>query len=384
MNSKKQAGHYKSTQKQVLGIVSTSYHLFVFLFLKDAFLKDAQVDLVLTDKSPFFYDLYRSGRLTPYFRHVFFADAKKIKNPYKSGLVTLWESFVHNPTTARMLEDGSFVQFGVYDDIYFASPGMPDEIVKEIAKTAIKRAHRAQGKCVHFHRFEDGFASYTKAPLSTVSSSLGRTLYRLLFGYDIKENECELYLFEPELAEKNVADAASTGFSLVQIPKTDARIRLVTEQIRDILQFKSRCLTENYLFLGQGTANCTGNPDTYRQLIEEIAAHVGYDNFLMKPHPRGVHDRFDPPIRMYDDSAPFELAVASGVMEDKTLISYYSTACVSSKLLFNSRCRIIFLYPLSGDSFNEKCDYEAYFDKLCALYDNVFIARTKEQLWKLL
>lgn len=372
-------------RKKILGIVSTSYHLMVLLFLKDAFWTDADVDLVLTDKSPFFYDLYQSGRPGKYFRRVFFADAKKIKNPYKSAPVVLWESFVHNPTTKAMLADiasdgcFSYADFDNYDDIFFASPGMPDEIVKEISRTAIKR-----NRGVNFHRFEDGFASYTKPPIPAVSSPLGRKLYRLFFGYDIKEHEKELYLFEPALAEKNVADTTATGFSLIQIPKTKERIRLVTEQIQDILQFESRSFAENYMFLGQGTANCTQNPLTYRGLILDIAEHVGFENFVVKPHPRGDHDRFEDHIHIYTDSCPFELAVAEGTMENKTLISYYSTACVSGKLLFDSGCRIIFLYPMAEDSFNEKCDYEDYFRKLCELYDNIYIAHTKEELWSLL
>ena len=81
---------------------------------------------------------------------------------------------------------------------------------------------------------------------------------------------------------------------------------------------------------------------------------------------------------------PIVPAIAAGNLEDKTLISYYSTACVSGKLLFNSACRIIFTYPLAGDSFNEKCDYEDYFQKLSGLYDNVHIARTKDELFSLL
>ncbi len=365
--------------KHILGIASTSYHLMVFLFIKDAFFPTDEVDLVLTDKSPFFYELYQSGRLNPYFRHVFFADAKKIKNPYKSAPVVLWESFVHNPTTRQMLEEGSFTSFGPYDDIFFASPGMPDEIVKEISKTAIKQNHN-----VCFHRFEDGFASYTKPPISTVSSPLGQRMYKQFFGYDIKKMECELYLFEPSLAEPDVANVSATGFSLVQIPKTKERISLVTKQIQDILQFESRSFTEKFMFLGQGTANCTENPLTYRGLILDIAEHVGFENFVVKPHPRGEHDRFEDHIHMYTDTCPFELAVADGNLEHKTLISYYSTACISGKLLFDSNCRIIFVYPLAEDSFNEKCDYETYFHKLCELYDNIFIARTKEQLWHLL
>lgn len=52
------------------------------------------------------------------------------------------------------------------------------------------------------HRFEDGFASYTKPPVSSVSTVMGRRLYQTIWGYDIHRQEQELYLFEPSLAEK--------------------------------------------------------------------------------------------------------------------------------------------------------------------------------------
>ena len=225
----------QTQKRKVLAVASTSYHLMVFLFIKDAFLKDAQVDLVLTDKSAYLYELYQSGRTDRYFHHTFLADAKKIRNPYKSAPVNLWESFVYNPTVKAMLTEKDYPAFTTYDDLYFASPGVPDEIVKELIKTCIRK-----NKKLSLHRFEDGFASYTKPPVSSVSTVMGRRLYQTIWGYDIHRQEQELYLFEPSLAEKNVADSAATGFTLKQIPKTPERIALVTEQIRYILQFQSR------------------------------------------------------------------------------------------------------------------------------------------------
>ena len=47
----------QTQKRKVLAVASTSYHLMVFLFIKDAFLKDAQVDLVLTDKSGVLFEL---------------------------------------------------------------------------------------------------------------------------------------------------------------------------------------------------------------------------------------------------------------------------------------------------------------------------------------
>lgn len=346
---------------KILGVVSTPYHLLVFLFVKDAFLSDDEVDLIVTDKTPSMVELYQSGRLAPYFHKVSFADAKKIKNPYKSAPVTFWESFIHNKTTDIILDS----PLPTYDKVYFSAPAAPDEIVKEIAKTLIKR-----NKKITFHRFEDGFASYTKTPVHIINTSSGEKMYRMLFGYDIKEMEKDILMFRPEMAEKNVC------FEKQLIPQTPDRIERITQIARDIFRFEANPPKEPVIFLGQGTENGSENPETYQRLILKLRDIVGQENFTIKPHPRGTHDNFHGELSVYQDSCPFELAIASGAFEDKTLISFYSTACVAGKLLFQSKCRIIFLYPLAEDSFNEKCDYEDYFRTFSELCDNVHIARS--------
>lgn len=354
---------------KVLGVVSTPYHLLVFLFVKDAFLTDDEVDLIVTDKTPSMEELYKSGRLEPYFHKVSFADGRKIKNPYKSVPVTFWESFVHNGTTKVIIDK----PLPAYDRMYFASPGTPDEIVKEIAKTLIKK-----NKKLTFHRYEDGFASYTKSPVHVISTPSGMSLYKALWHYDIAEMEKEILLFEPEMAEKNV------DFEKIRIPQTRDRIHRITEIARDIFRFEAQVPPQNVIFLGQGTENGSENPKTYQRLIRKLRDIAGQDNFVIKPHPRGTYDNFHGELQVYRDSCPFELAIASGAMEEKTLISFYSTACVAGKLLFHSKCRIIFLYPLAEDSFNEKCDYEDYFKTFSNLCENVYIARSWEDVEKLL
>ncbi|MGN0132029.1 MAG: polysialyltransferase family glycosyltransferase [Lachnospiraceae bacterium] len=354
---------------KILGVVSTPYHLLVFLFVKDAFLSEDEVDLIVTDKTPSMEELYHSGRLNPYFHKVSFADGRKIKNPYKSAPVTFWESFIHNGTTDVIIDS----PLPTYDRMYFASPGTPDEIVKEIAKTLIRK-----NKKLTFHRYEDGFASYTKKPVHVINTPSGMTMYRALWHYDIEQKERDILLFEPEMAEKNV------DFKKVQIPRTPERINRMIEMAKDIFRFEAKVPSQDIIFLGQGTENGSQNPETYRNLIRRLRDIAGNENFIIKPHPRGIHDDFHGEIPVYQDTCPFELAVASGQMENKTLISFYSTACVAGKLLFQSKCRIIFLYPLAEDSFNEKCDYEDYFHTFSGLCDNVYIARSWDDVEKLL
>ena len=355
-----------------LGIVSTPYHLIVFLFLKESILKEHQVDLVVTDKTVSMAEACHNGQFDSFFHKVYFADATKIANPYKSAVTTFVESMIYNPTTRTFLDK----KLDTYDHVYFASPGMPDEIVKELAKTLILKNRR-----VTFHRFEDGFASYTKPPLHIVNTAAGQRMYEKLLHYHVCQKENELYMFEPYLAEQNVT---KTDFKLIRIERDEALIQKVIMRMKELLHFSPAPAPGKVLFLGQGTANGAGNVETYRRLIAEIGVHVGYDNFLIKPHPRGVNDDFGDRFKVYRDSCPFELALANGDFEDKILISYYSTACASGSILFGSKAKVIFLYPMAEDSFNEKCDYEDYFRKLTELYDTIHIAHDREELWALL
>lgn len=356
---------------KTLGIVSTPYHLIVFLYLKESLLKDHIVDLVVTDKTQFMEETYHKGGFDRFFHKVYFADARKIKNPYKGAFTTLLESMVYNPTTKTFLDK----PLDTYDHVYFASPGMPDEIVKELAKSLILKNRQ-----VTFSRFEDGFASYTKPPVHVVSSASGQTLYQKLKRFDVAKQEQTLYLFEPALAE---LDIGKSGFTLTRIERDKQLTERVITMMKQMLDFAPKTLPGDVVFLGQGTANGAGNVDTYQKLIYEIAEKVGA-RFCMKPHPRGVNDRLGDSIAYYLDDCPFELACANKTFEDCTLISYYSTACASGSILFGSQAKVIFLYPLAEDAFNEKCAYEHYFKTLTALYPNIHIAHSKEELWALL
>lgn len=358
--------------ERTLGIVSTPYHLIVFMFLKESILKEHQVDLIVTDKTASMAEAYHNGSFDAHFHKVYFADAEKIANPYKSAAATFLESMVYNPTTKSFLDK----KLEKYDHVYFASPGMPDEIVKELAKTLILK-----NRAVTFHRFEDGFASYTKPPLHIVNTETGRKMYRYILHYPVLQKEKELYLFEPYLAEKNVRE---TDFQLIRIERDQPLIERVIRKMQQLLKFRPAKMDGEILFLGQGTANGAGNVETYRRLIMEIGKKAGYGHFMIKPHPRGVNDDFKDLFRVYQDSCPFELALANGTFEDKILVSYYSTACASGSILFHSKAKVVFLYPMAGDSFNEKCDYEDYFRKLTELYDNIHIAHDKNELWTML
>lgn len=365
---KKDGTDLGAKKRRVVAVATTPYQLLVFLFLKDAFLSDTSVDIILTDKTPLLEDLFKSRKLEAYFDNVLFADGRKIKNPYKSALQVLFESLIYNPTTKKIMT-GSL---GVYDECFYAAPGMPDEIIKEISKTLIK-----ENRDIVFHRFEDGFSSYTVKAEHIISTGSGRDVYKRFLKYDITEKEKDAYLFCPALAESDI------GLDLVTIPKDDDRIRRVSEICRNIFDIESKVPDEGVIFLGAGTLHETSDPERYKEIVRQLAQAAGEGNFVMKPHPRAIYDDIDG-IPLYGSDAPFELSMMGGGFEEKTLVSFYSTACITVKLLFNSKCRVIFLYPMSDECFNETLRFDHFFNEAARIFDNIHIAHNLDEAKKLL
>ena len=348
--------------RKILAMASTTYQLIVFLFLKQAFLTEDIVDLVVTDKTALLEKLYLNGRLTPLFHEVYFADARKIKNPYKSGLQNLFESFIYNRTTNKILS----APLDTYDEVFYACPENPDEIIKELSKTLIKRNHH-----ILFHRYEDGFASYTRFSGHIITSKTGVKLYDKFLGFHQEVQEDDLYLFEPELASPNI------NWNIVKIPNRNEQ---VLTMIRSIFEYNPEPFPEKFVFLGQGTSNGIDNAETYRSLVNYMIEEIGTDNLLLKRHPRGVYDVYSENVHTLDTDCPWEVFELNGSMDEKVLISYYSTACITGKTLFNSKSKVIFLYPLAEDSFSEEINFEFYFEVAARKYPGIYIARSKEEL----
>lgn len=348
--------------KKILAVAGTTYQLIVLHFIKDAFFKDAQIDLVVSDKTPLLEKLYNNKKLEPYYHKVYFADARKLKKVSKPAPVTLFESFVYNKCCKQILS----APLDVYDEVFYACPEMPDEIIKEISKTVIKKNPN-----VKFNRYEDGFASYTRFSGHIISSPSGVFLYKKVLGFDLEKQENNLYLFEPALASAHIT------WNKIHIPKTNLH---VFDELQQIFDYEPIIFSEKFVFLGQGTANGIDNASTYQSLVNMIINIVGFENIIVKKHPRGVHDNFSKHVHTLESECPWELFELSDAMHDKVLISYYSTACMTGKLLFHTNSKVLFLYPLAADSFSENIDFEFYFELAVKKFPQITIVRTAEEL----
>lgn len=352
--------------KKILAIANTTYQIVVLLYLIDSFYMDCEFQLVVTNKTPLLEKLFKEEKLNNYFSKVYFADSRKIKNKNKGALQTLWESFVYNKTTKDLLG----TTLGKYQELLYASPVGVDEITKEISKTLIKN-----NPMIIIRRFEDGFGSYTSLSGHVVSSESGRKMYGKFLNFHNLKQENTLYLFEPTLAKN------SENYNFIKIPTDNIEI---IHRAKIIFNYKPTKIQEKFIFFGQGTQEFVENAKTYQTMVYEIADIVGKENFIVKKHPRSVWDEYDDSIHKLNVEYPWELLESEDALQNKVLISYSSTACITGKLLYNSNTHVVYLYPLAKDSFRVSIEFNEYFEKAEKEYSNIHIARTKEELLEIL
>ncbi|HKM05065.1 MAG TPA: polysialyltransferase family glycosyltransferase [Lachnospiraceae bacterium] len=356
----------KKQVKRVLAIANTTYQIIVLLYLKESVYQDYEFELVITNKTPLLKSIFVEGKIKRYFAKVYFADSTRIKNKKKGSIQTFWESFVYNRTTKRLL--GTDLDY--YEQLLYASPIGVDEITKEISKTLIKNNPK-----IKISRFEDGFGSYTSFSGHIVSTDLGRRMYQRILGFQNMIQENTLYLFEPKLAKE------VQGYHLKKIPRDH---QTVLEQAKDIFNYKKSHITEKFIFFGQGTKEFIQNVETYQSMVYKIADIVTGDNLIVKRHPRSMWDEFDASIHQLQVEYPWELLESEDSMQEKVLISFSSTACITGKLLYHSNNHVIFLYPLARNSFQVSVDFEEYFKKVASYYSNIHIAKSQEDLLEIL
>lgn len=335
----------------------------MILFLQESEYKNVSIDIVITNKTPLLRTLYQEKRLDAFFDNIFYGNSDNIKNKRKGMLCNLYESFVYNPTTKQILG----TTLGHYDEVLYASPNGVDEITKEISKTLIRKNPN-----IIFSRFEDGFGSYTSLFGQVISSNFGKKIYRLFLRFDIDKQENTMYLLEPSFAQ-NIE-----GY---QLKKISCNCDTIIKKAKQIFQYEPISFPQKYVFFGQGTDDYINNSEMYQKLVTEIINSIGRHEVIVKKHPRSHHDKFGDDINMLPIEYPWELLETEREMENKILISFSSTACITGKLLFNSKSHVIFLYPLpSQDSFRTEICYEEYFEKMVKKYPRVHIVYSMKEL----
>lgn len=256
-----------------------------------------------------------------------------------------------------------------YDEIYLT---YPDVIIQLAIKTLSE-----QNDKLKINLYEDGTGGYTG-----FNPSIFKKLFNLIFGFDkVIDEYHSINVFQPELYSGN---AKKNNIKINKIPKINAESKKIKCLINDVFNYKNNYdISEKIIFLEQPLDFVDGLNNDLKNIANEILSK----DYIIKLHPRTNVNNFNDFNLYQDNSIPWEVITLNSNLKDKVLISYYSTACVSPKIIFDQEPIIIFLYNIQG--LNDILTYETkkFIKKFQVLYEDqskIFIPNTIEELKRII
>ena len=214
----------------------------------------------------------------------------------------------------------------IYDAVYLTYPDI-------IIQTAIKELYKHNND-MDVHLFEDGTGSYNNHIM--ITSKYKKWFNKIMRLDKVLDKYDSLMLFNPELYSGN------SSIPIESIPHIDSN-----SELREILNItfgydEDQKIDEKIIFLDQPVGHINGLSEQIKEVICEILEN----DYIIKLHPRSHSNDF-PNYNTYQNNAvPWEIMSLNNNIEDKVLISYFSTAAISSKIIFDKEPKIIFLYEM--------------------------------------
>ena len=111
------------------------------------------------------------------------------------------------------------------------------------------------------------------------------------------------------------------------------------------------------------------------------------DELVIKRHPSDKKEKHCNIKYCECSDVPFEIIIANSDVSNKILISVFSTAAITPKILFNQEPKIILLCKIF-QGYSKECNEDVikFFEKTKGLYhaENFYIPETEDELFEIL
>lgn len=218
---------------------------------------------------------------------------------------------------------------------------------------------RRKGVVLHF--YEDG--TYAYYVLSRGQGRLRTFISKVLFGYNIIQECRYIWVRKPQLLEKG--EHTSVRVRKIPLLSNDtsaiAKVFGLNDKVLDafnrrVIYFDSYDKLQNSTLL------------KVQDSIVKILADTFRDDLVVKPHPQYTRSHYAQDLIVASTKVPFELINAFVNMDDKVLVSIFSTASFSPKLIFDQEPNLVFLYKLTDLESRNNYDYDGMIKKISSMY----------------
>ena len=350
--------------KNNLFFVSTVYQLFAAIAIRISVCSEESATLVLSSDTPLFAKLYEQHSCTSTFDKVIYFENRCLpSNKIRTAVDYAYNSFNNKRIVKKYFGNEQF------SDIYFFNP--------HFLFQACFMSFNGQAR---FHSIDDGMICYLRSTIPVGKKHPYRSLVSFLSNTpQLKDLSYDCYLFNPNFY------IGADNHTLVCIPCVNKENRLLHSAICSCFLHLPKDIEERYIFFEEAEDLCL-DPKTTRFLVSQIAQIVGYDNFVLKRHPRNKGRYQDTNIRIMDTSAPWEVICLTTDMSSRCMLSFSSTASLSSKVIMGGNEKVILLYELLDRKY--KVYYESGFSKyiqaLASNCHNIHIPKSFSELKTLL
>lgn len=338
---------------------TSSYQLFAIIAL--AVERKEKADLYI-DPQFIDADVFANRiRATHIFENVVLIDSKRIYGTFMSagpGLRNHFQianTYLHVKDIAKtiLLEDV------IYDNLFLSSKAY----IPRMVQMYFIQAKRP----TNFFYFDDGAGSYENNRAYRISIE-DRLLRTVIFGTDATKTDYKRFLFSPEVyyeLNKDILNVNPIGrlwnnqsgkallnniFGVKKKPTIKERVIILDQPKEEIFS------ADNYRVIS----------DIYHGLVQTL----GYENVIVKKHPRSSNDDFKEIKYFESPGVPFELFCLNMSMNKKIIVAHSSTAAATPKILFDQEPTVIVLSKLIEPVTGEKNLFVDFFNAVKSTYRN--------------
>lgn len=236
----------------------------------------------------------------------------------------------------------------------------------------------------NLYYFDDGAGTYYKDRAYHIKKP-DKLIRRLLFGKKAVDTKYKRFVFSPKIYnELNINHNLSELIPKFWENNTGKKLINSVFGVNKELDIK-----EKVIILDQPKDELFTESDAKKisNIYNMFACKFGYDNVIIKQHPRSVGEIFGKISCFENNGIPFELYCLNMDMNDKIIISYSSTAIATPKVLFDQEPTVIVLTKLITPVTGEKNFFEDYFQAVRKSYDNpkkFYIPNNVDELEKII
>lgn len=344
--------------KRNLFIVGSLFNLLLVLQLKRSLLPDEDGDLIIFDGSNGLREIREKSELRKYFKNIYFSEIKK--NTRINRILSIL-----SPDRAFCNLVG-LDRLPLYTDIYFWNP---EETFFYLIMGYNKRMHPYT-----LHVYSDALeAWFLRTPDEGMSgeyvmygrfNNVIKKYMTRRYGYkQVKDFDFDYYMFSPERSLVNHTHKT------VAIPLIDPRDEYFVKSVNNIFSYSYEYrISQQYIFI-DGASERWADKRIHDAVINAIAQAVGYDNFIVKPHPRTDKEYYKDCYAQIEEKVyPWDLYCLNHDISDKTLIICDGASPFVAELLYGHSPKLISVRKCVGEIKEGKGAYpDSVWEHLCGL-----------------